>query len=135
MEIPQYKLRGFRSPSDVIAYENELLLKFSEMMMYQPENPNPEESAMLSPSDQLKGSVGSQPQMELLRSNLKNMMKDYEISTLIALLSPEEIQKINKNWIAFHTRLHGKKDLTAGKMKMYIDQFFRTSNFFLVDEE
>jgi len=136
MEIPKYKLRGFRSPSDVIAYENEMLLKFSEMMLYQPENPNPEESGLLAPVEQNKGVSARSPEIDLLRSNLRTLMKkDYEISTLIALLSPAEIEKINKNWHLIHTKLSGKNDITAAKMRLYIDQFFRSTNFFIVDEE
>lgn len=133
-----YQVRGFKSPSDIIANENKFLLEMEQKLMYPPqeqdvkvdtaqEATNPEDVAAQ------KTSTDDTAQQKSFMVNMMGLMRDEkEAMYLAGMLSTPTIVKVNQNIgdIADKLQQMKKQQLTASFVKSWLDDYFSTPKSF-----
>jgi hypothetical protein len=132
---------GYRTMEEVMAEENNRLALLEQQMLFQPEQTQPSDSFHIDPKNQMDPSVARNKTNKveltnLLRSNLKTVMSnDGEVAAFLAMVSLDDIIKLNSQWSTIAARVGKSKSLTAAQMMGYMDQLFNTPNFgFFKDE-
>lgn len=133
-----YQVRGFKSPSDIIANEDKLLFEIEKQTMFPSENQDVQVDTAAEATDPAnvaaqRTSTDDASQQKNFMMNMMGLMKDEkEAMYLAGMLPMTAIVQTNQNIqdIANKLSAYRKQQLTASFVKGWLDDYFSTPKSF-----